>query len=135
MLVEPGGIAAYALEAGSFGAPAFAPVAGVFADAACADLDGDGDDEIVAVSIDGSVIALDGSGAVLWTSPETFAGASVDTGDLDADGDVDLVVAEAGTDHPIRIYWNSGEVGTLAFEHVLGPVLGSELRRIDLTRL
>lgn len=131
MLVEADGISAHELVDG-VAVPVFPELAGAFVDATCGDVDGDGKEEVIATRSGGAVIIADATGEITWTALEPLLGSGVDTGDLDHDGDVDLVVSETGADARIHVYWNRGEA-PLAFDHLEGPILGAELGRLDLT--
>jgi hypothetical protein len=84
------------------------------------DLDGDGDDDIVVGNTfgDPSRLILRDAGtwidvtATQWPSTPVPQIGDIDTGDVDGDGDLDLVVADWGGDlaagAPVRLYRNDG---------------------------
>ena len=93
--------------------------------AAPADVDGDGDQDVVSTALVGDVVTLHvnalGTGAV-WNS-HTVANAVDGAGgpalaDLDGDGDVDIVVAAAFADS-VRWFRNLDGLGTSWFPHVV----------------
>ncbi|MCA9675451.1 MAG: VCBS repeat-containing protein [Myxococcales bacterium] len=82
---------------------------------ACADLDGDGKDEVVLADRYGEVLVVDADGATLWSSADaldptrTWEPWGIDAGDLDGDGDVDLVFSIDRNDppEPFHVLWNT----------------------------
>ncbi|ETR66185.1 MAG: hypothetical protein OMM_05764 [Candidatus Magnetoglobus multicellularis str. Araruama] len=79
-----------------------------------ADIDGDGDNDlIVGNKLETNLLYLNNGGAdpfknVVGTaiSNDRFESFSMDTGDIDGDGDIDLIAS--GESNPIRIYLNNG---------------------------
>jgi len=72
-----------------------------------ADLDGDGAEEVVAVSYDKHVYALEEDGRLLWKHPIGVPVYSLDTGDLDGDGRAEVVVG--GDDNRVRALAGNGD--------------------------
>jgi poly-gamma-glutamate capsule biosynthesis protein CapA/YwtB (metallophosphatase superfamily) len=80
------------------GAPRWShPLAASVAALALADLSGDGRPEIVAGTVDGAIVALDGSGDLRWQAHLPGAINHLAAADLNGDGAVELIVA-AGDD-------------------------------------
>lgn len=106
---------------------------------ALADVDGDTDLDVVA-SVDspyaGPITLLRNTGGILG-GPEIVAGDAAAggrfvAGDVDGDGDADLVAAASNL-HELRVYANDG-TGTFALAHALPlarEALGMQLARID----
>ncbi len=64
-----------------------------FAGVTIADVDVDGEPEVVALNLNGEIVAIDGSGALKWKSARFSLGSYPQpaVADLDADGDVEIV--------------------------------------------
>lgn len=112
-------------------------------DAACGDVDGDGVDEIAAIGLGPQAIKVyDAAGALQWHSandlePDLLVnGAGVDLGDLDGDGDVDLVVADdpATDPEPFHVLWNPGTGADPAYTPQTFPdfLVAHDMRRAEL---
>jgi len=108
----------------------FTLAAPVSAAPAVADLDGDGQEEIVAADSEGNLVALDAAGKARWRT-RTPAGVRADSApavaDLDGDRRPEIVVGDqAGTlscfDHRGKLRWQFSGEGTQ-----IGPVLIADL--------
>ena len=76
-----------------------------------ADMDGDGDLDVVSSSLEDDTIAWyknDGQASPGWTSTNIDTNRPVDVADMDGDGDLDIVTASSGDD-TIAWYANGGQ--------------------------
>ncbi|MCB9563693.1 MAG: VCBS repeat-containing protein [Kofleriaceae bacterium] len=134
---------AYYLGGGGVAGQVFAGVPGGFSDGDCGTL-ATGAPMIAAVSYDGTVRLVDATGQVAWSSavdldpPVTVPAGGIDVGDLDGDGDDDVVVAAAGPDdpQPIHVFWNQGTASPSYVHEAFDDFLpGHDMRRVELTHL
>ncbi|MEM7249599.1 MAG: VCBS repeat-containing protein [Acidobacteriota bacterium] len=100
---------------------------------AAADLDGDGDQDVVSVSLEDSAVTWyesDGMNPLGFSAnPVTTMvpdPSDVDLADIDRDGDVDIVVPSL-TDHDVRWFENDGGGPPSFFDHVVATRIGAEL--------
>jgi hypothetical protein len=130
-------------EDGTFASPPtgdrFAPAV----DAAAADLDGDGDTDVAATGTDAfeevvRILANDGSGeltqtgTVRWEDPANSNGRSVQTGDIDSDGDVDLAwVVSSGEPSRVLTARNDGSGAFAAPTALELPTCADEVTLAD----
>ncbi|MCB9749205.1 MAG: VCBS repeat-containing protein [Myxococcales bacterium] len=79
---------------------------------AIGDLDGDGLPEIVAVTTPGQLMALAHDGAIKWQVAAPWAASmspAIALADLDADGDVEIIIGSSVADHQGALLWTADE--------------------------
>jgi hypothetical protein len=112
-------------------------------DVACGDLDGDRDEELVIATaeVEPRIKIADYPDGVIWSSfddlePDFSATVfGVDVGDLDGDGDGDVVAQTAGEGFVVLDNQSAGEALVFTLQDGIDVVPGSEAYRVEMVRL
>ena len=80
---------------------------------AIGDIDDDGEPELVMPTADG-VVALEVDGTIIWENPDCATNAPIGLADLDADGDVEILVGSSVCDEDEELFWMSGPGGRVS---------------------